>query len=296
MKKTKGLPNFLLVGAGKSATRSLYNYLIQHPDVFMPRLKEPQFFVSKQVKNRIQKWVENYDQYVKLFEGSEGKKAIGEASVMYLFFYWEAIENIKKYLGDDMKIMMILRNPVDRAYSAYNFVHINNPEEKYSFEEALQKEEERFNSSISLFMQYRKMGLYADAVKAYLQNFKNVHIIWYDDFVKNVPGTIEGIFNFLEIDPHVKIDYAKRWNEGGWRWKNPLLRWLFMSDNPLKKIYKAFFKKKTAVRSNEFIRKNFATNTEPMNPQTRKELVNYFRNDVEQLSRITGRDLSSWLK
>src|SRR4030095_16792053 len=97
-------PNFLLVGAGKSATRSLYNYMIQHPDVFMPKLKEPQFFVAEQVEGRIQKWIDNYDDYMRLFEGSGRKKAIGEASVMYLLFYEEAIRNIKKYLGNDVKI------------------------------------------------------------------------------------------------------------------------------------------------------------------------------------------------
>src|SRR2546423_13792913 len=97
-------PNFLLVGAGKSATRSLYNYLIQHPDVFMPKMKEPQFFVAKEVKGRIQKWVEDEKKYFHLFDVTHGKKAIGEASVMYLFFYREAIPNIKKYLGDEVKI------------------------------------------------------------------------------------------------------------------------------------------------------------------------------------------------
>lgn len=290
------LPNFLLVGAGKSATRSLYNYMIQHPDVFMPKLKEPQFFVAADVRNRIQKWVEDFSQYKKLFEGSDGKKAIGEASVMYLFFYKTAIENIKKYLGDDVKIMIILRHPAERAYSAYNFVHINNPDEKFSFEKALEKEDERFNSNNSLFMQYRRMGLYADAVKAYLDNFKNVHIMWYDEFRKDPATVLKGVFEFLGVDPDVPVDYTKLWNKGGKQWKNPVLRWLFMSDNAIKKTYKLFFKKRQGVRTNEFFTKNFMEKTEPMNPETRKMLIEYFTNDIQKLSSITGRDLSSWLK
>jgi hypothetical protein len=289
------LPNFLLIGAGKSATRSLYNYMIQHPDVFMPKLKEPQFFVADAVKNRIQKCVEDEDKYFQLFEGSEGKKVIGEASVMYLFFYKEAINNIKKYLGDDVKIMMILRNPVDRAYSAFNFVRVNNPEEKYSFEKALQKEDERFNSNASLFMQYKKMGLYADAVQAYKEHFKNVHIIWYDEFIKDVPGTIKGIFHFLGIDEKAAIDYNKRWNEGGKKWKNPVLRYLFMTNNPLKKIYKLLFQKRKGVRTNKFFTKNFMEKTEPINEDTRRNLIEYFRTDIEKLSILTAKDLSSWL-
>lgn len=289
-------PNFLLVGAGKSATRSLYNYMIQHPDVFMPKLKEPQFFVATEVKDRIQKWVEDYDQYTKLFDGSSGKKAIGEASVMYLFFYEEAIRNIKKYLGNEVKIMMILRHPAERAYSAYNFVHVNNPDEKYSFEEALLKEDERWENCSTLFMQYRRMGLYADAVKAYLENFPNVHIMWYDELRSDPARVLKGVFEFLGVNPNVNIDYTRQWNKGGKKWKNPVLRWLFMSDNLFKKTYKVFFPKRKGVRTNEFFTKNFMEKTEPMNPETRSQLVEFFRDDINKLSAITGRDLSSWLK
>jgi hypothetical protein len=289
-------PNFLLVGAGKSATRSLYNYMIQHPDVFMPKLKEPQFFVAAEVKDRIQKWVENYDEYTNLFDGSSGKKAIGEASVMYLFFYEEAIRNIKKYLGTEVKIMMILRHPAERAYSAYNFVHVNNPDEKYSFEEALMKEDERWENRSTLFMQYRRMGLYADAVKAYLENFPNVHVMWYDELRSDPAKVLKGVFQFLGVNPNVNIDYTRQWNKGGKKWKNPVLRWLFMSDNPFKKTYKVFFPKRKGVRTNEFFTKNFMEKTEPMNPETRSQLVEFFRDDINKLSTITGRDLSSWLK
>ncbi|HYV91929.1 MAG TPA: sulfotransferase domain-containing protein [Chitinophagales bacterium] len=290
------LPNFLLVGAGKSATRSLYNYMIQHPDVFMPKLKEPQFFVANEVKGRIQKWVEDFDHYKKLFATAHGKKAIGEASVMYLFFYQEAIKNIKKYLGDEVKIMLILRNPVDRAYSAYNFVHVNNPDEKFSFEEALEKEDERWKNRATLFMQYKRMGLYADAVKAYQDNFKQVHIMWYDELRKDPATVLKGVFDFLGITSDVEIDYTRQWNKGGKKWKNPLLRWLFMSDNVFKNTYKVFFRKRKGVRTNEFFTKNFMEKTEPMNPDTRKMLIEYFRSDILKLQQITGRDLTSWLQ
>ncbi|MEO6168671.1 MAG: sulfotransferase domain-containing protein [Chitinophagales bacterium] len=290
------LPNFLLVGAGKSATRSLYNYMIQHPDIFMPKVKEPQFFVANEVKGRIQKWVEDYDQYVKLFDGSNGKKAIGEASVMYLFFYKEAIQQIKKYLGTDVKIMMILRNPVERAYSAYNFVHINNPEEKYSFEEALAMEEERYINHSTLFMQYKSMGLYEAAVKSYLESFPNVHIMWYDEFRSNPEKVLKGVFEYLGVDANVKIDYTRQWNKGGKKWKNPVLRWLFMSDNIFKKGYKLFNPKRKGVRTNEFFTKNFMETTTPMKPETRERLIEFFRDDIDKLSVITGRNLSEWLK
>lgn len=290
------LPNFLLVGAGKSATRSLYNYLIQHPDVYMPQLKEPQFFVAEEVSGRIQKSVNDFEQYEKLFAGTQGKKAAGEASVMYLLFYKQAIANIKKHLGDKVKILIILRNPVDRAYSAYNFVHVNNPDEKFTFEEALAKEEERWENGSVLFMQYKRMGLYADAVKAYMDNFSHVHIMWYDEFRKDPPAVLKGVFEFLGVNSDVAVDYTRQWNKGGKKWKNPVLRWLFMSDNIFKSIYKIFFPKRKGVRTNEFFRDKFMEKTESMNPETRRMLIEYFRPDIQKLSAITGRDLSAWLK
>ncbi len=290
------LPNFLLVGAGKSATRSLYNYMIQHPDVFMPQLKEPQFFVAKEVQGRIQKWVNEFDEYKKLFSGSQGRKAVGEASVMHLLFHREAISNIKKYLGDQVKIMIILRHPAERAYSAYNFVRVNNPDEKFSFEEALEKEDERWQNGAALFMQYKRMGLYADAVKDYLDNFSKVHIMWYDEFRKDPPSVLKSAFEFLGVNPNASIDYTRQWNKGGKKWKNPMLRWLFMSDNVFKGVYKIFFPKRKGVRSNEFFREKFMEKTEVMNPETRQMLINYFRSDIQKLSVVTGRDLTDWLK
>ncbi|MCS6991194.1 MAG: sulfotransferase domain-containing protein [Chitinophagales bacterium] len=289
-------PNFLLVGAGKSATRSLYNYLIQHPDVFMPSLKEPQFFVAREVAGRIQKWVDDEETYFRLFAPGAGKKAIGEASVMYLLFYQEAIKNILHYLGNQVRIMMILRNPVDRAYSAYNFVHLNNPAERYSFEEALQLEEERWRQKESLFMQYKRMGLYADAVQAYLNHFPHVHIMWYDEFRQNPAQVLKGVFEFLGLRSDVPIDYSKVWNKGGRRWKNPLIRWLLMSDNWIKRILKMFFPRRRGVRTHAFFTQNFMQQIEPMKPETRKMLIEYFRADILRLQQITGRDLSSWLQ
>jgi len=71
---------------------------------------------------------------------------------------------------------------------------------------------------------------------------------------------------------------------------------LFMSDNIFKKTYKVFYPERKGVRTNEFFTQKFMEKTEPMNPETRKKLVEYFRNDILKLQAITGRDLSSWLQ
>ncbi|HDL01569.1 MAG TPA: sulfotransferase, partial [candidate division Zixibacteria bacterium] len=126
-KSRSNLPNFLIAGASKSGTTSLHSYLKQHPMIFMP-VKESRFFVSEIFENLspkdpryehiIKYTIFNYYDYVKLFENVNNEHAIGEAGTLYLYYYKIAISKIKKYLGNN-KIIIILRNPTDRAFSAY---------------------------------------------------------------------------------------------------------------------------------------------------------------------------------
>ena len=176
------LPNFLIVGAAKCGTSSLHNYLNQHPDVYMPsyneqgmKVKEPRFLIKNLVKDRLHNGIWNLESYQALFNHVVNEKAIGESTVLYLYYYNEAIKNIKKYLGDDVKIIIMLRNPVDRAFSAYTHVS-RSMKELLSFEEALKIEKNRLENDIVLtpMVMYKNMGLYHDMVKAYIDNFKNI--------------------------------------------------------------------------------------------------------------------------
>src|ERR1700753_3266246 len=136
------LPNFLIVGAAKSGTTSLFHYLKQHPDIFLPEFKEPHFFVSALVKNKVYSWIEEKQEYENLFAGASAYHKRGEASVTYLYYYKIAIPNILSLLGRSTKIIVILRNPVERALSAYNYTYKNNPSENNpSFEKALEFEQ-----------------------------------------------------------------------------------------------------------------------------------------------------------
>ena len=104
------LPNFLIVGAAKSGTTSLYQYLHEHPEIFMSGNKEPRFFISSVFTNMssddprysalLDLTITEYDEYTKLFRDAGKYKAIGEATATYLYYYQEAIPNIKKYLND----------------------------------------------------------------------------------------------------------------------------------------------------------------------------------------------------
>ena len=125
----------------------------------------------------------NWEEYQSLFNKVSDEKAIGESTVLYLYYFEEAIKNIKYRLDKDVRIIIMLRNPVDRAFSAYTHV-ARSVKENLSFEDALEIESERLkhDETLTPMVMYKEMGLYYKMVKAYLDNFKNVHIIMYEDF------------------------------------------------------------------------------------------------------------------
>ena len=242
------LPNFLIVGAAKCGTSSLHNYLNQHPDIFMPtftpeglKVKEPRFLIKDKVQKRLPKGIWNYQDYKSLFDDVTHQKAIGESTVLYLYYYREAIKNIKKYLGDNVKIIIMLRNPIDRAYSAYLFAS-RTSQENQNFKDALVNSSIRFNKddTISPMILYKELGLYFDMVKSYIRSFSNVHVVIYDDFIKQTNIEVQRVFDFLNVNNY-QINTNKIINAGGKKWDSGIMKNLLMGDNFLKNGIKILF-------------------------------------------------------
>ena len=298
------LPNFLIVGAAKSGTSSLHNYLNQHPEVFMPsynkegmKVKEPRFLIKDLVQHRLHNGVWNWEEYKSLFNEVKDEISIGESTVLYLYYYKHAIDNIKKYLGENVKIIIMLRNPTDRAYSAFQHVS-RGLKEQNSFEEALKIEEGRMNkeSSLTPMVMYKEMGLYHDMVRAYKENFKNVHIIFYEDFRDDTEGEIKKIFKFLELSLSVNIDFVSRHNVGGKRWKNEKIKHVFMKNNPLKSALKKVIPKSLRKGVRDKLISASTNKVAPMKENTRVKLNEFFKDDIKKLSDLLNRDLTHWTK
>jgi hypothetical protein len=296
------LPNFLIVGAAKCGTSSLHNYLNQHPDVFMPsynkqgiKVKEPRFLIKDLVKNRLRNGVWDLKSYQALFNDVVNEKAIGESTVLYLYYYSEAIKNIKKYLGDDVKIIIMLRNPVERSFSAYTHVS-RSLKESLSFEEALEVEKSRLENDITLtpMVMYKDMGLYHDMVRAYINNFKNVHIVMYEDFQHNTKKVVKQILAFLNIVRIIELDTHSKHNVGGKIWRFSFLKPFFMKDNFMKKGLRVIFPKSLRKRFRVFLEYFLKEKVKPINPETKKVLIDFFRNDVEKLEKLLNIDLKNW--
>ena len=273
----------------------------------MSSVKEPKFFTSLFLNfpfkgigdDGVEKGlIKNYADYIKLFEQVKKEKAIGEASADYLYFYKNTILEIKRYLKNP-KIIIILRNPVDRAFSAYTHL-VRDNREFLSFEEGLKKEEERKNNNWEFIWYYKEVGLYYNQVKAYLENFDNVKIYLYDDLKKDRLGLVQDIYGFLEVDDSfVPENLNEKYNVSGVP-KNKLIHNFFYQDNIIKTIIKPIAKailpdrKKRQKIINKIIQKNLQK--PEMKPETREYLKNYFRKDILKLQDLIDRDLSHWLK
>ena len=296
------LPNFLIVGAAKSGTSSLHNYLNQHPDIFMPtfnkdgmKVKEPRFFITDLVEKRLHNGIWTWEEYQSLFAEVKNEKAIGESTVLYLYYYKLAIKNIKQYIGDDVKIIIMLRNPTERAFSAYTHV-ARGVKENLSFEKALVVENKRLINDVSLtpMVMYKDMGLYHDMVKAYLESFKHVHIIMYKDFQDDAGKVVDETLNFLGVFNKAKLDTVLRHNVGGKSWRGPLLKQFFMRDNFIKRGLRCIFSKVLRKEFRTFLESFLKEKAKPINQKTKENLLTFFKDDISKLEELLNTNLNHW--
>ncbi len=293
-------PNLLIVGAAKSGTTSLHNYLKQHPDIFMSDHKEPHFFINNEIgTNRIPQGISKYDDYIALFKNSESYKYRGESSAMYLQFPDISIKNINKYLNDNVKIIIMLRNPIERAFSGYQHVKRYNVMETLDFEEAIKECENRYfiNTNFTPASRYINIGLYYNMVKKFKANFKeNIHIVIYDDFIADTQNELSKIFSFLNVSECV-INTNEKYMVGGWQWKSSFLKKLFLKKNLFKKLigFIVPFQSFKKILRNSLMQV-FSIPVVKMKDATKRSLLNFYKEDIKKLSNIIDRDLKIWLK
>ena len=289
------LPNFLIVGAPKSGTTSAYEYLRRHPEVFMPERKEPRFFSSPEDGG-----IGEEAEYRALFRGAEGKKAIGEASTLYLYDP-DSPRHIRATLGPEVKIVAFLRNPVDLAYSFWGF-NARVGKETLSFREALAKEEERMTDPVFARTcvgwvadyAYTARAKYADQLERYYVTFegRNIKVFIFEEFF--LPGLplYPELCRFLGVsDDHVPDDRVHN-PAGGFRsaWLRRVYRERMAWKEPFKLVLPRAFRRKLMKRLN---RLNLEPRPlPPLDPDLRKSSEAEFGPDVRRVERIIGRDLS----
>jgi hypothetical protein len=297
------LPNFLVIGASKSGTTSLYYYLQQHPDVYMSPVKEPRFFALEGRKldfrgpgaqERINRWaVTDIEEYRALFEGVEGEKAIGEASPTYLHSP-QAPGRIKHYVPE-ARLIALLRNPVQRAYSAY-VQHVRDGREPLSFSEALREEEGRLRDNWSPGWGYKRIGFYHRHLKRYYEMFgeERIKVYLYEELSEDPVGVSRDIFRFLGVDDAFEPDTSLRHNPSGIPRSRALLG-LVKRPNAVKSALKPLLPGGVRKRISVNVQNWMLEKAPPLPEEARGELAEAYREDILGLQDLIGRDLSGWL-
>jgi hypothetical protein len=288
-------PNFLIVGAAKCGTTSMHRYLCQHPDIFMPEWKEPAFFIEDPFKklNCATPAV-----YHKIFKGASDKYAVGEASTAYLYDK-DAPKLIRDALGN-IKIIIMLRNPVDMSYSLYNHQVRKEGETIQRFEDALEAEEMRRKNPA--FKQtcygwhanyyYTRRALYYDQVKRYFDTFGQdyVFIILFEDLIADPVDTAQKTFRFLGVD-ETFVPMTRAYNRAGEILNIPK----FWKDRSLLIKTSSFVFSKTIIKKiPHLIRTIGKKPPPPLSSETAQRLRNIFYGDICQLEKLIEKNLSAW--
>lgn len=295
------LPNFLIIGAAKAGTTSLHAYLRQHPQVYMSPLKETNFFTFDGEPPRFggpdgevfaRDSVYRMEHYARLFEDRTDEIAVGEASPRYLSVEGTAAR-IKRCLPA-VKLVAILRNPADRAFSAFSMRRRDGWEACETLEQAIDQEPRRLAEAWGGGI-YRQSGLYARQLQHYYECFdrRQIRVYLYEDLVSAPDALFEDLFGFLGIDPRFRPEMSHRLNVSGVI-RNPFLRVVWTRTHGLQRTIRPLLPKSTRQRISGFFT-GLEKERLPFPPKQRKRLIDYYRDDVEQLQSLIDRDLSTWL-
>ncbi|MBZ5636592.1 MAG: sulfotransferase [Acidobacteriia bacterium] len=312
-------PNFFIAGAPKAGTTSLYHYLSQHPQIYLSPVKEPCYFASEVRSEHFSREFEstaqrsgrqlrtyldgpmtdgdpggivtNWEDYLRLFKNVDGEIAVGEASVCYL---WSptAASNIRSRIPE-AKIVIILRDPAERAYSQYLHYAANGLVRR-SFREHIKQSARNTRREFNTLYPFLEYGLYCRQVRAYLEVFPRAHIrvYLYEEAWKDPLAFLKAIFEYLNVDSEFRADVSRRTLQR--RAPRSLTSHYVLRKSGIAPRLKALAPRTiwNGIRTLLFR----SPGSLRMDSADRSYLCDFYRDDVAKLSSLLDRDLGSWLK
>ncbi len=301
-------PDFIIIGAGKSGTTSLNNYLSQHPDIYMSKKKEPNFFAydTIDINNappgvsvpHMRDSVINLDDYQALFAPAAPGQVKGEVSNIYMYSPY-ALDSLKKYVPD-AKFIAILRQPAERIFSRLQ--HLLHDER------APDKDINNVFDRDSIWWQRGdlvKEGMYAKNLAPFFEAFgrDQIKVYLYDQLREEPRGLLAELFDYLGVRNDVDIDTDMYLNKSGIKKKNAFnyllgpdgvviraSRKLVPGLHTRLKENKEILKKLTSFRNKNISRMR-------LSPELKKRITHeIYLEDIKQLEQLLQRDLSHWYK
>ena len=298
--------HFFVLGAMKAGTTSLADYLAQHPDILLSKPKETRFFETEEYNNGIEHYLRKY------YPEWRGESVIGEASPDNLYLPY--VPGRIRDNFPDVRLICILRNPVDRAYSHWRMFYLGGLE-ALSFEDAISAELEGIKAGGGLYFggeegarrwnermrvskkvgrgmskNYVDSGFYARQIKIYLELFpeSRMKVVFFDDLVKNPQSVVSGLWDFLGVDPSVKLkDDAPR----NPTYKSRIVYFLAKKIGFATKL-NLIMPVSIKVRLAGIFAK--IGKEQSMSAETRRKLIEHFYSHNRELESLLGRDLSNW--
>jgi hypothetical protein len=279
-------PNLFLVGAAKAGTTSVYDELAKHPAIYMSPMKEPHYFSRIQPSPERAAFfphITDEDDYKALFHGATDERLVGEASTSYL---WDAEAAARIHsVAPEASILIMLRNPVERAYSQY-WNDVREGIETRSFTDALAEERRSGAGVWGVTSLYIDCGRYADQVERYLDRFgERVLVSFFEDFVADQPRAVAGIQEFLGVDPNDGAAGASRMNPT--TLPRNVLSGRILGSGRLRTLVRATVPRGLRARARGALLKEVIPS--PMDPEARASLIEVFRPEVARVAELLGR-------
>lgn len=306
--------NLFLVGAAKAGTTSLQSYLNQHDQIYFSPLKEPNYFAkdinpdsfTSAYKKRNQfvddsyfkltplpdahiSFIQSLDYYEMLFKDANNCKYLGDASTSYLYSTVAANE-IKNY-NPNAYILILLRNPIERAYSHYNMA-LQAGYTDLSFKDAILQDINNPKKGFGISNLFIELGLYSEQMKRFQSAFSSeqIMVLFYNDYKSNSIQELNKIFNWLNIDEFTpNIDEQKNVSL-----QPKLKKWnKILSDVGIKKMASSILP--DYIR--EKVKKSYySTGKNSIAKVDYQYLLSIYLDDIKKTETMLNKDLSSWYK
>lgn len=303
------MPNFFVIGAPRAGTTALHYYLNQHPEIYMSSQKEPNFFAFDQGRfdlnypedagkeNVILHSTPTLESYEYLFRAVTNEKAIGDVSPFYLSSPG-APQRIRQFIPE-AKLIAMLRDPVERAYSHYTQSARAANQDPANFVQVLEAEEANHIWGEARF--YIQQGNYFTYLSRYYDLFdrSQIKIYLYEDFQADPHLVLKDIFKWLEVDSSYIPNTSLKYNISGVP-KNKNLDLLLSRSNPLKpllkKVLPPFAINQLVAWQNRLQNRNL-TGSPNLSQEVRQALIEkYFKTEILNLQSLIQQDLSLWLE